>query len=188
VLAAFNIVLQINSISFMPAFGLGSAGAILVGEAIGRRAHHEVNGIVKRTVSVAALWMGSVGLTYVLVPELIIGIFDPGDGSAGDLLALGTTMLALSAIWQLFDAAGITLSESLRAAGDTTWCMGARIVLAWVLFVPTAFVSVRSYGGGAQVVMFSLIAYLAALAVVLGLRFASGRWREIDLVGTEPAP
>ena len=35
VLAAFNVVMQINSISFMPAFGVSSAGAIFVGEATG---------------------------------------------------------------------------------------------------------------------------------------------------------
>ena len=39
-------------------------------------------------------------------------------------------MLALSALWQLFDATSMTLSEALRAAGDTTYCMNARIVLA----------------------------------------------------------
>ena len=35
-LAAFNVVIQVNSISFMPAWGVGTAGSILVGEAIGR--------------------------------------------------------------------------------------------------------------------------------------------------------
>jgi MATE family multidrug resistance protein len=187
VLAAFNIVVQVNAVSFMPAFGLGSAGAILVGEAIGRRAHDEVNGIVKRTVSVAALWMGSVGVVYVLVPGLIFSLFDPGDGSVDELVAVGTTMLGLSALWQLFDAVGITLSESLRAAGDTTWCMAARIVLAWLLFVPMAWAAVRVFGGGAITVMVSMIVYIAALALAFSLRFRSGRWREIDLVG-EPAP
>jgi MATE family multidrug resistance protein len=187
-LAAFNIVVQINAMSFMPAFGLGSAGAILVGEAIGRGAHDEVPGIVKRTGSVAALWMGSVGLLYLLLPGPIFGLFDPGDGSIDELLAVGTTMLGLSAIWQLFDAAGITLSESLRAAGDTTWCMAARVVLAWLLWMPLAWVAVRTFHGGASTVIASMIVYLAALALALGLRFASGRWREIDLVGHEPVP
>jgi MATE family multidrug resistance protein len=61
-LAAFNVVMQINSISFMPAFGLASAGAILVGEAIGRRAHDQVWPIVKLTGAVAMSWMASIGL------------------------------------------------------------------------------------------------------------------------------
>jgi hypothetical protein len=35
--------------------------------------------------------------------------------------------------------------------------------------------------------MTSLVMYLAALSTTLGLRFASGRWRQIDLVGA-PVP
>ncbi|MEY4510010.1 MAG: hypothetical protein RLZZ450_2132 [Pseudomonadota bacterium] len=53
VLAAFNVVLQFNSLAFMPAFGLASAGAILVGESIGARAQHLVWPSVKLTLKVA---------------------------------------------------------------------------------------------------------------------------------------
>ena len=49
VLAAFTVVLQINSVAFMPAFGFATAGAILVGEAIGRAAHEEVWPAVRLT-------------------------------------------------------------------------------------------------------------------------------------------
>ncbi|HEX2877900.1 MAG TPA: MATE family efflux transporter, partial [Polyangiaceae bacterium] len=61
-LAAFNVMIQINSLSFMPAFGLASAGAVLVGEAIGRRALHEVARFVRLTAAVAGVWMFSVGV------------------------------------------------------------------------------------------------------------------------------
>src|SRR6185503_19792176 len=48
-LAAINVIMTINSVSFMPAFGLASAGAILVGQAIGRGAKDQVSAIVWRT-------------------------------------------------------------------------------------------------------------------------------------------
>src|SRR5262249_17337651 len=51
-LAAFNVVMQLNSVAFMPAFGLATAGAILVGEAIGRKAHAEVWPLVRLTMIV----------------------------------------------------------------------------------------------------------------------------------------
>jgi MATE family multidrug resistance protein len=77
----------------------------------------------------------------------------------------------------------MTLSEALRAAGDTAWCLGARLVLAWGFFTPVAWVLVVVAGGGVGTVMACLIAYIGALSAVLGLRFASGRWKKIDLVG-----
>jgi hypothetical protein len=35
--------------------------------------------------------------------------------------------------------------------------------------------------------MWCLTGYIVVLATTFGLRFASGRWRRIDLVGTQPA-
>jgi multidrug resistance protein, MATE family len=185
VLAAMNVVIQINSISFMPAFGLASAGAILVGNAIGARERDRVSGIVKRTLWVTCAWQGSVGLLYWLLPGPLIELFRPPGAGAAELLAAGAIMLALSAFWQVFDAGAMTLSEALRSAGDTTFCMNARIVLAWFVFIPVAWYSVRVRDGGVQAVILSLTGYLALLALAFGLRFLSGRWRKIDLLGSE---
>ncbi len=186
VLAAFNVVMQINSVSFMPAFGLSSAGAILVGEAIGARALDRVWPLVKLTGAVAMAWMAAVGLLYLLVPNELVGLFRPGGGDSTRLVETGVGMLMLATLWQLSDALNLTFSEALRAAGDTAWIMAARLILAWVLFMPAAWVSVRVLGGGVGTVMASLIIYVSGLTVLLGARFASGRWRSIDLVGTEP--
>jgi MATE family multidrug resistance protein len=185
-LAAFNVVMNINSVSFMPAFGLASAGAIMAGEAIGRRAHHEVSSIVLLTAKVTAAWMGAIGLIYFLLPEQILGWFGSDNGSSLELLQVGAVMLGMSAIWQLFDAISMTLSEALRSAGDTTWCMGARLVLAWLVFTPISWTAVLMFDGGVMTVMSALIAYLALLAAAFIWRFTSGKWRDIDLVG-EPS-
>jgi MATE family multidrug resistance protein len=185
-LAAFNVMIQINSISFMPAFGLASAGAVLVGEAIGRRALHEVAAFVRLTAAVAGIWMFSVGVVNLVFPEQLMSLFAYGEGQQStEFLRLGAAMLMLSAIWQLFDALGLTLSEALRAAGDTTWCMVARIILAWCLFVPGAWLTVIVYEGGVNALMVALVGYIGLLAVVLCFRFLAGGWKKIELVRSE---
>jgi multidrug resistance protein, MATE family len=126
-----------------------------------------------------------VGLLYVLAPRPIIAMFKPRDGDTTALFAAGGTMLMMSSIWQLFDGLGMTLSEALRAAGDTSFCMWARMVLAWVVFTPLAWTAVLLLGGGIVTMMIALIVYIALIAVVMGARFASGRWRAIQLVEDE---
>ncbi len=185
-LAALNVVMQINSVSFMPAFGLASAGAILVGEAIGRRAHDEVVPIVRRTAATACAWMLSIGLLYLLAPARLIGAFGPRDVPAEKLVAVGSTMLVMSALWQIFDGIGMTLSEALRAAGDTTWTMAARVVLAWFVFTPLAYVLVVVRGGTEVSVVLSMCTYLGLVAAALAVRFTTGRWRDIELVEEAP--
>jgi MATE family multidrug resistance protein len=95
-------------------------------------------------------------------------------------------MLALSAAWQLFDATVATLAESLRAAGDTAFTLWARLAVAWLIFVPGSWITVRRLGGGDLWAVGWIVAYLAVLAGVLLWRFRGGAWRRLELV--EPAP
>lgn len=79
----------------------------------------------------------------------------------------------------------MTYSETLRAAGDTTFTAWARAIIAWLIFVPGAYVSVRVLNGGIDWAIFWLSAYLGILALVLWLRFRSGVWKTLDLTGQE---
>jgi len=105
-------------------------------------------------------------------------------GESGNLLAIGATLLAISAAWQLFDAIGITVGEALRAAGDTTWCLYARVMLAWLVFAPASVVVVMVMDGGYVEAILCVAGYIAILSALLVWRFRSGKWREIDLTGT----
>lgn len=182
-LAAFNVVMQLSSVAFMPAFGVSSAGAILVGEALGQGHKDRVPSMVLLTAKVTATWMLSVGLSYVLVPELLLGLFQSEAGSAtSDFIAVGSQMLIFGCFWQCFDAAAMTVGETLRAAGDTAWPMWARIVVAWGLFFPGAWYTVVYLGGGVAVTMAWVVGYLGLLSGLLTFRFLSGKWRNIELV------
>lgn len=183
-LAAFMIVLQINSVSFMPAFGVASAGAILVGQAIGAGRAAGVPSLVRLTAKVVGIWQGAVGLSYLILPRLFLAPFIDTRAATPDLVRIGAAMLMMSASWQLFDATAMTLTEALRAAGDTAFSMWARVVIAWVVFVPGVFLSVKLLGGGYVVATLWLIVYIGLLAAVLAWRFKSGAWRRIDLTGT----
>jgi MATE family multidrug resistance protein len=183
-LAAMMTVVQVNSVSFMPAFGLASAGAILVGQAIGAHRKHEVPGIVRRTAMVAATWQGLIGLVYFALPGPLMSLFASEQVPSEALVRVGAAMLAASAAWQLFDALAMTLSEALRSAGDTAWCLWARVVIAWVLFVPASIVVVGRLDGGPVGAIGCVVFYLAALAAALLVRFRSGAWRRIDLTGS----
>jgi len=185
-LAAFNAVMSINSLSFMPAFGIASAGSILAAQAIGSGAKELVWPLLKLTMKTTMVWMGVIGLSYVVFPTQLVSLFSSGagNGASADLsiVSIGATMLLLSAAWQLFDAVGMTIAETLRAAGDTKWTATARLVLAWFMFLPSGYIVVRVFDGGPSGAMLCLAGYLALLSVVLTYRFRTGAWKSIQLV------
>jgi MATE family multidrug resistance protein len=185
--AALNVVLAINSIAFMPAFGLASSGAILAAQAIGRGAREDVWPTVKLTLACTIIWMSVIGGAYLIASDRVLGWFAPA-ARPREMIEIGGSMLAISALWQVFDATGMTLSETLRAAGDTAWTAGARIVLAWVVFVPASFVVTETLHEGASGAMGCLVGYLALLAFALAMRFRSGAWKKIELIEPKLLP
>lgn len=187
VLAAMMAVMAINSVSFMPAFGLSSSGAILVGQAIGSGMADHVRGIVRRTALVTMVWQGVVGLIYLAIPGVLMALFAPPGEQTTELLEIGTVLLMISVAWQVFDAVGMSVGEALRGAGDTAWPMWARLAVAWFVFMPVSYWTVSLRGGGHVAAMLCVVGYLALLSVLLGYRFLSGAWRKIDLTGTAPS-
>jgi MATE family, multidrug efflux pump len=185
-LAAMMTVMQVNSVSFMPAFGIASAGAILVGQAIGAGHKDEVPLAVRVTLRAAASWQCAVGLLYLIAPRQLLAPFVDHADSAAALYDAGARMLMLSAAWQVFDAAVGTFAEALRAAGDTTFTLWVRVAVAWILFGPGSWISVRVLHGGELVAVMWLVIYMALLAFILWLRFRGGAWRRIRLVGHQP--
>jgi Na+-driven multidrug efflux pump len=69
-----------------------------------------------------------------------------------------------------------------RAAGDTKWTATARLILAWVVFLPSGYIVVRVFDGGPGGAMLCLAGYLALLSVLLTYRFRTGAWKSIQLV------
>ena len=179
-LGAMMAVFNLNGLSFMPAFAIASAGAILVGQSIGADRKDDVAGVLSLALRTAAAWQTCVGIAYLAFPRLLMLPFARGPGAAA-MMDVGVRMVMLSSAWQIFDAIGMTTAESLRAAGDTTWPLVARLVLAWGLFFPGSYLTVRRLGGGDVQAMLWIVAYLGLLALALWLRFRSGRWRNIAL-------
>jgi MATE family multidrug resistance protein len=185
-LAAMMTVMQVNSVAFMPAFGLASAGAILVGQAIGASHKDAVPRIVRLTFLTSACWQALVGITYVAIPGLVLAAFAREGDAGAPLRAAGTPLLMLSAAWLLFDALGTTLAEALRAAGDTAYTLWARLVIAWLVFVPGSYLSVRKLHWSERGAVSWMVVYLALLAAVLVIRFRRGAWRRIELTHADP--
>jgi MATE family multidrug resistance protein len=184
--AALMSVIQLSSVAFMPSFAIASAGAILVGQAIGGGRREEVPGVVRRSFGCAAGWQLVTGALYLAIPGLLLAPFARDPLTAGPLLDAAVRMLRLSVAWAVFDAAAAALGEALRAAGDTAWPLWARVAIAWVLFVPGSFLTVPRAGAHADLVAVGwLVLYLGLLALVLWLRFRSGAWRRIQLVEAE---
>jgi len=179
-LAASNIAIQYMTISFMPALGLSLAATALVGKYIGAGRLELATRRTYETLFLAVGYMVSMGVIFFMFRNPLMSFFsaDP------TVVAAGGPILICAALFQTFDAMGLTFIGALRGAGDTHWIAGATVALLLMAFAPlslgaVAFTDLKSLGpwlGGT--------AYVILLGLVMWWRFTGRRWQEINIFTT----
>lgn len=176
-LAANQIALQYMSMSFTLGLAVGMATSSLVAQYLGAKRPDLAQQVVYRACLLAMIGMGAIGLSYLIAPRVLMQLFSQEES----VIAAGVTILQLVALYQVFDAVGIILASALNGAGDTTYTMVVRSVLAWGLFLPVAWVLIFPLDAGIWGAWLGALIYLLGLSTIYFFRFRSGRWKTIEL-------
>jgi MATE family multidrug resistance protein len=176
--AAHQVATAIIHISFMPGYGISIAATTLVGQYLGAGDRESALKSARNALRLAIAFMATMGVVFWIGRRDLIAIFN-GDPQ---VVALGSRLLILAAIFQIFDATNLVLSGVLRGAGDTRFPMVASLVMAWAVFVPVTWLLCVRLGWGAPGGWVAVILWTFGLAVVLRQRFAGRRWMEKVLV------
>jgi MATE family multidrug resistance protein len=140
-LAAHGVALQLASLAFMIHLGLSQAATIRTGQAVGRG---DAAGLRQGAVAAVALSVAAALLTsaiFLLFPEALLGLFtEESDADRAQVLAVGATLLALAALFQLFDGAQVVAIGLLRGVQDTAVPFVMAAVSYWALGLPLAYV------------------------------------------------
>ena len=72
--------------------------------------------------------------------------------------------------------------EEMLIRADLGVPMAMRILLAWVVFIPSSYLVVEVWGGGAIGAMVCVVGYIGLLGLLLAYRFRSGKWKSIELI------
>jgi MATE family multidrug resistance protein len=176
-LAANQIALQYMSISFTIGVAVNMATASLVAQYLGARRPHFAEAVTYRACLLAMVGMGLIGLGYLVAPAALMRLFS----NEASVIAAGVAVLQLVALYQIFDAIGIVLAGALNGAGDTTFTMVARSILAWGFFLPVVWVMIYIWQSGIWGAWLGALIYLFTLGALYFWRFRSGRWKGIVL-------
>src|SRR5688572_12295758 len=142
--AAHQIALNMAGVAFMVPLGLGSAGAVRVGHAVGAGDRPRASAAGWTAILLATGFMVLAALVFIAVPRQLIALFseDP------DVLAVGTSLLFLAAIFQLFDGIQGVITGTLRGIGDTRTPMVVNLVAHWLLGLPIGYLLCFVIGWG----------------------------------------
>jgi MATE family, multidrug efflux pump len=175
--ATFRILIQIESLSFMPAVGLSIATATLVGKSLGEKDVGKASEIGYLSGFIGVLWALTIGSIFIIFPKAILSLFSLDriiiQTGLGVMLFMGINQIGLNF--------NIIISGALRGAGDTRTVMINTVSRLWLLFVPLSYFFIIKLNTGLVGIWFAEMTSFAIFGFQLLIRFRSKKWADLEL-------
>ena len=172
--AAHNVVISIESLSFLPGLGYAIAASALVGQHLGAGEPDLAEASTYEALRQCALLMSMLGLGMMLLPHQLIALFvaDPQVADAG------AGAMRIAGAMQPFLALSFVVSGGLRGAGDTRWPLYSKLVSTWGVRLPLVL-ALLALGWGLSGVWVAMASDFAVQALLALWQFRRGRWKTL---------
>ena len=133
--AVFGVYFKINSIFFMPVFGLNGAAISILAFNYGARQPKRITKTLKYSLGAAFTLLVIGLLVFQLLPDVLLNIFNP----TADFLVIGRSALQIISWSFPMAAIGIALSASFQAMGNGMYSTITSLCRQLLVLVPAAY-------------------------------------------------
>lgn len=173
--AASNILIQLASVSFLPAIGFGLAAATLVSKNLGANKPEEAYRWGMDTVKLGSGILGAVGIILFIAPELVI----KGFTNNTQIIDQASLIVQILGVGVFFDATGNILSQALIGAGAVKSVLITNVTGMWLVFIPGAWYFGLLQEGGMIGLWIPLFVYRLGHTIVMLKIFKNKNWIHI---------
>ena len=174
-LAAHLLVMNAQSLPYMPGAAFGLASAALVGQSLGANSPERASRIGYRASLMSMGVMGLFALLFCAFPEWVMGLFT----NDAEIISAGAGALRLSSLMQIPMALLTVFALSLRGAGDTRWPMLINGLGLWLFRVPAGFVVGVLLRGQVLQMWVVIVVDMMLRSLLAYLRFHHGGWKRV---------
>jgi putative MATE family efflux protein len=172
-LAGYTIAIRIVIFVILPSWGLSNAAATLVGQNLGAGKPERAETAVWRTGLYNMIFMGAVGVFFVLFAESVVRLFthDPS------VVPLGADCLRIVSYGNIGYAYGMVMLQAFNGAGDTVTPTIVNFFGFWLLEIPLAYwlaIPLHMQSNGA---FWAIVVAEGAIAGASAILFKQGRWK-----------
>ena len=173
-IAGYTIAVRIVVFAILPSWGLSNAAATLVGQNLGAKQAERAETSVWRTGLYNMIFLGSLGVVFVIFAEPIIRIFtsDPA------VVPLGVACLRILSYGNIGYAYGMVMLQAFNGAGDTITPTIVNLFGFWLLEIPLAYWLAIGLGMHSNGVYWSIVVAEGSIAAAGIVLFKRGRWKQ----------
>ena len=165
---------NVEQLSYMPTIGFSVAASTLVGQNLGAGRPQVAEASGQGAVRLGMLFMGLMGLLFILVPGLFVRIYT--DDAA--VIAAAVPILRIVGLSQLPQAIGFVSSGILRGAGDTHAVLFFTLIGNVLIRLGLSYLFVVSLGWGLWSAYVAVFADWIFRGITLAYTVKTGRWKE----------
>ena len=171
-IAAHSLAITVESLCYMPGYGIAEAATTLVGQGIGAGQRLLTRSFARMSVALGIGVMTVMGvLMWIFAPELM-GLMSPVE----EVIALGTQVLRIEAWAEPMFAAAIVCNGVFIGAGDTIIPAAMSLVSMWAVRLTLAATLAPKYGlKGVWTAMLTELLFRGSIFLI---RLFKGRWAE----------
>ena len=171
-LAAHGIALQAAALTFMVHLGLSNATTVRTALASGAGDRAGVRSGGRVAIVLSMVFALVVVILFLAFPTAIISVFlDTAKPEAGQILAFGTSLLAVAALFQFADSLQVMALGLLRGVKDTRVPMWIAALSYWGIGIPASYLLAFKAGFGGVGLWLGLVIGLTVAAGLLMTRF-----------------
>lgn len=175
VYAAHQIGVNIAQLSFMPGQGFAMATTTLVGQSLGALRTDLAERFAKTAQRMGGLVMAGMGVCFFVFGRRMAMLYT----NEAEVIALAALALRWAAFCQLPNSVYFIYAGALRGAGDTRWPLYISFAGIWGVRLNLARLLISTLGWGLVGVWCAILCDMMLRAVVMTLRFGSGKWKAI---------
>lgn len=175
--AAYRILINLESISYMPAVGISIAAATLTGKALGENDPELAYSTGRQSTFLGLVWGVFMGIMFLAFLNLWPKLFtnDPG------VIKIIIPVLGLSALLQPFLNAMLVMSGVLRGSGNTRTVMQLSFLRVWLINVPLAYILIRIMEFDLKGAWYAELISYTLFCTIMYMKLKQKKWTEIKI-------
>jgi putative MATE family efflux protein len=176
-LAGYTIAFRIIVFTLLPAWGLSSAAATLVGQNLGAQKAKRAELAVWLTARYNVIFMAAITLIFILFGEHLSAVFT----SEEEVILVSSQALSIITLGYIFFGLGMVMVQAFNGAGDTKTPALINVVVLWLIEIPLAYMLAISLGFAATGIFIAIAICHSLHALVSWWLFRKGQWKKVSV-------
>jgi MATE family multidrug resistance protein len=182
-MAGHQVAINLASLTFMVPVGIAQAGAVRVGQAVGRDDPAGARMAVKSALLAGVGFMAVAAVVFLTLPGPLTALYT----DEPEVVAVAVALIPLAGVFQVFDGLQAVAAGLLRGVADTTAPFVANLLAFWMVGLPVGIWLGFGTEAGPVGLWWGLVAGLALVALFLVTRLRVRMRRELRRVVIDDA-